>query len=608
MPTQAMQNSNLTNHTDKAFCEQISHLSCRQVVVSLLFAICAFFCFLSSPVSAATKKRAAAPWFEIEVVLFSYSRSPSNVQERFPLGASPLPVGRKIDLLTPYHYQDIKDLRALLPVCANQRTFGKYYQTTPSSSRRSKSQPLAQLPPFEFYYEPQLTDNLPATVPAAVFLADPTAAPLADPSVDPTAKSTDLVAQNITLDSVAESKITQPSANNTNAFSTESDAPTQSELEENSAQLTDDLVNELTESLAPQPTPESFASTGRIDFFDIQKELSQLYRTVYSSAFNTQDNEETSVENTSESSVSRSSLNFPSEPEYWQANWREIQAIESKRQKTLLNLKCNHYPKDVFDLFGSEPSVNDYQYTELPRFLHASTLRNEQRPHLLTRDELKLNDVYDALRKQPDVRPILHTGWRQRGYQEYSAIPVRLYAGVRYNKQFDEQSLARIVPPWKDVTETFADVELSPASTAEVEGTESVQNNIQKLLLQLSTATTSTKDDDINVQQALPATWKTNNSLWEIDGLFKIFMRGRYLNFDANFNVRRPGVLPTTIRDAVKNSVSAEHWAELQKLDGNKQYLYNYQFSQKRRVITTEIHYFDHPFMGIVVQARRWGW
>lgn len=541
-----------------------------RTILMALFAI--FTCIVCSnnPVQAASK-RASAPWFEIEVVLFSYSRSPANVQERFPLGASPLPAGRKIDLLTPYHYQDITKIRRLLPTCSNQPVFGQYFQADFAPWFLNDKLP-SRLPQFTFYYNNE------------------TAAP--ELLVSNTFSET---STNSTLQEAATQGSYQDIIQSTD---NDTDQNTVQGLDIND---TDNIGSDQVTTLQniDQPTPADFESTGVIDFFAINKELSAFYSTL-----------------DSDYSPDLLATSLPNQTQTidWQSLWQQLQHNQQQINRSIVDVTCNHYPSDPFALFI--PSTHDqYEYAELPRLINASIRRDEEQPHLLTQDELKLSDVYQTLKKQPDIRPILHTGWRQKGYQEQTAIPVRLYAGIRYQKFFDEQGLARIIPAWQHWQNTehaetsIPQNESTNSLTTDEQQAARVQDNIQKLLLKLSSQSdTETIASTERRQSSLPKAWKTSDPLWEIDGLFKIFMRGRYLNFDATFNVRRPSAFPEELSDAMQQSISPEHWQAIQAVDGNKQYLYNYQFSQKRRVITTEVHYFDHPFMGIVVQARRWGW
>ncbi|GAA60887.1 hypothetical protein P20652_2755 [Pseudoalteromonas sp. BSi20652] len=64
---------------------------------------------------------------------------------------------------------------------------------------------------------------------------------------------------------------------------------------------------------------------------------------------------------------------------------------------------------------------------------------------------------------------------------------------------------------------------------------------------------------------------------WELDGLFKIHLR-HYLYITADFDIS-------------------------QKLENGE--IESARFSQFRRVISGDVHYFDHPRMGMIVQIRK---
>ena len=76
---------------------------------------------------------------------------------------------------------------------------------------------------------------------------------------------------------------------------------------------------------------------------------------------------------------------------------------------------------------------------------------------------------------------------------------------------------------------------------------------------------------------------------WTIDGLFNVHLN-HYLYITAEFNVA--------------NSSLAAHETAL--LSDPEHQIKAVKFSQNRRVISKEIHYFDHPYMGMIVQIRRY--
>ena len=76
---------------------------------------------------------------------------------------------------------------------------------------------------------------------------------------------------------------------------------------------------------------------------------------------------------------------------------------------------------------------------------------------------------------------------------------------------------------------------------------------------------------------------------WSIEGFLKVEVE-RYLHITADFNV-------------VNSSLAEQATKRLQP--GNDLTVKSIRFQQNKRVRSNEIHYFDHPYMGMIVQIRR---
>jgi len=79
---------------------------------------------------------------------------------------------------------------------------------------------------------------------------------------------------------------------------------------------------------------------------------------------------------------------------------------------------------------------------------------------------------------------------------------------------------------------------------------------------------------------------------WSVDGLFKVYLENRYLFIDTELNIVK----------AAGFSPKQESSNKLSKSSKQKNLV---SFKQDRRVISGEIHYFDHPHIGMIVQIRR---
>ncbi|MBQ4828145.1 hypothetical protein J8L84_02485 [Alteromonas sp. MMG017] len=131
-------------------------------------------------------------------------------------------------------------------------------------------------------------------------------------------------------------------------------------------------------------------------------------------------------------------------------------------------------------------------------------------------------------------------------------------------------------------------------------------------LLALDTADVVDDADESNISAAFRA------PIWKVDGNMKVFLkyinRVPYLHIDSELFYRQPipvngqsatSLAPSisstdnrVISDANANNVTANASPEYQ--------LVSLPFSEQRRVISNQLHYFDHPLFGMVVQIRRY--
>ncbi len=198
---------------------------------------------------------------------------------------------------------------------------------------------------------------------------------------------------------------------------------------------------------------------------------------------------------------------------------------------------------------------NNYiaQMQETPVYLDAEIKQEMLTPYLIAPEELQLLDTAKRLKRR-GKKPILHTAWRQPAVKENRASSFRLYGGYNYSAQYN---YAGELKNLETDTHQHGDSHLT-RFIAKIQQGAKLENN------QLTIKNHSEYPLDT----------------WQLDGLFKVFMRGRYLNIKTDFNLR-------------SEDTSAEQ-------------LQNAHFSQFKRVISGEIHYLDHPRMGILVQIRKY--
>ena len=96
---------------------------------------------------------------------------------------------------------------------------------------------------------------------------------------------------------------------------------------------------------------------------------------------------------------------------------------------------------------------------------------------------------------------------------------------------------------------------------------------------------------DIKSQQSNESSDDSSiEEIWQVDGTIKVFLQyvGRvpYLFIDGDIDYRLPVVL-----DPVQPG---------------EQRLVSIPYQQRRRVISTQLHYFDHPMFGMLIEIRRY--
>jgi hypothetical protein len=241
----------------------------------------------------------------------------------------------------------------------------------------------------------------------------------------------------------------------------------------------------------------------------------------------------------------------------------------------------------------------DYHYDMYPRIIIAGEKRHNNYVHLMSPSNFTLREIYRTLRRQPDMRPVLHTAWRQPAGAVKYARATRLYAGIDYSQDYDFQGN----PIVKDELLGLTTEDL-PLITPEPVN---VVDNIERLLgLVDQGAKINYQTQQIEPFEALDNS-KDPTEVREVDGLLNIYVDHRnYLHIDAEFNVRREGIGQGEVVKADLSAFLSPDPAALSEPVGPL--LNNYHFKQTRRVITQQLHYFDHPYMGLIVQIRRHGW
>jgi hypothetical protein len=177
-------------------------------------------------------------------------------------------------------------------------------------------------------------------------------------------------------------------------------------------------------------------------------------------------------------------------------------------------------------------------------------------PYLAPENALQLKDLAYQLKHRGGHQLLLHTAWRQQLASKRKAQPYRWFAGINFGQQFD----------YFGKTKANAS---EPASDSAGQLLQQI-NSLEKALQQNPTSQLAELQPDLNQQNEGP--------VWQLDGLIKVYSE-RMLFAETEFNLRR---------------LSA---------DGSK--LSTYYSNDQTRLLIGEVHYLDHPYLGLVLQIRR---
>ncbi|AZQ85105.1 hypothetical protein EKO29_14615 [Colwellia sp. Arc7-635] len=522
--------------------------------------LCSAALALPLTLHAATEKKNDR-WFEVEVILFSQLGDKSQLTENFP-DSSELPKYRRsTDLLNAYINPKIGSLKQLLPSCdapiypehAVQRN-----ANLPAIFQEKSLAALSQLVDEELALLNNFTkaDN----------------SRFGDQTVSDGATLNDTVQTNL------ESRSSETSNVNINI---------------------NDQKNAITAN---------------------ESDLSSTIDTV-----------ETQVELTDEELAKIQGLVNAAEEEFQQLKFQYNLAPEP----TLLCRIDEHY---FSDYQASNPSFNYNGFTvdKMPLLIDALEEPYNEKTHLLSKASLQLNDVITDLRYSKNFRPLLHMGWRQVARPKKQSVPVKVYAGDNFaadhekklsdfNSQKNQKMAQLLAYANKQQSTTVSSVSVQvDKNQAEQQQAEQLQQakkaRIEQIINQLSQVNEDsdplftsldgqnnilTLDNDESLTAAAPLPPVQD---WLLEGFFNIHLK-HYLFITADFNILDKNL--SELATAQLSGTTAIN-TETDNVLGTKVNIDGttpiqpkaIRFKQNRRVISGEVHYFDHPYIGMVVQIR----
>lgn len=219
--------------------------------------------------------------------------------------------------------------------------------------------------------------------------------------------------------------------------------------------------------------------------------------------------------------------------------------------------------------------------------------------HLLSSSSLELEKLSEQIRRQRGLTRLLHISWRQEvPFGQDNAPTVRLYAGQNYAQQFsldgtaiaqepEAAALEEKTPP-NDAVRTLTEDAFFTELNARMAAPKSEPLSHLMQIKASKDVATSLKDEDPLANSDTP--------IWQLDGYMKVFLkyvnRVPYLHIDSEMYYRQPIPLTQQFSDNAPTQPDYK--------------LVSVPFKQLRRVISKQLHYFDHPLFGMVVEIRRY--
>lgn len=286
----------------------------------------------------------------------------------------------------------------------------------------------------------------------------------------------------------------------------------------------------------------------------------------------------------------------------------------------------------------------------LPIIIEGHDWPAASKAHLLTSNQQALSSISRQIRSNRELERLFHATWRQPVmFGKNKAFNVRLYGGQNYAQQFDmngdmrEQKLANSSDnePNNSATEFSYDstAALSDYNSNYTSGTD--ENSLSDVSTAFEADKPTAQDTDqfiavsdifadlnrrlsnpqaieygafkaldtpMIVEQgeddAIDASLRT--PIWEIDGTIKVFLkyinRVPYLHVDSEMFYRQP--VPLSYFSSEDDS--SGNAAKPRQATSTAYKLVSVPLAEQRRVISTQLHYFDHPLFGFVVQIRRY--
>ena len=182
---------------------------------------------------------------------------------------------------------------------------------------------------------------------------------------------------------------------------------------------------------------------------------------------------------------------------------------------------------------------------------------------LLAETQSQFKQLIIDIKKEPGVTGLLHMTWQENMKPRRQSRPIRIFAGKDFGQQY--QADGNPVEADNDLIEHF------------------------ELLNHYLTP-------------------NHNQAVWQLDGIINIYLN-HWLYIETDLTLREEGVKKATPLAIAEQQNNIDDLTELDNAQSDisqaTPYLYAINMKQNRRVRSDQMHYFDHPKLGLLIQIRK---
>mgnify|MGYP000701734260 CR=1 FL=1 len=539
------------------------------------------FSSLFFSISAMSASKWSGDWFEVEVILISQLDDKAKLKESFAEQSFALNYANSLDLITPYLNPNIASLKQLLPIC-NQINDQRPY--------------LEQSTVWPTFYLNKALSELKEEQIAEWELA----------SQQVSTSETD---RTLTTETFNNEQIPAQPGDNDNFFDRMKTKQEQinasvADAEHNNARNNEH--NDRANNFSNDVLDSSLINENEIDDSLITEQQKALML---------------------------EAEQFFSKIQFNQHNNYPVYALTNEKNKTSSSL-CAISQND-FQQLNVDNNLYSYlgfQINKVPTTIDNVEQLYSETPYLLNEDSLRLKDIVKQLRRSKDFRPLLHVAWRQPVFEKQGSQPLKIFAGDNLQGQYakdlatyhaekqhsflEEQRLNAIFTLSESqqkqnigkTTESTDSTEVMERKIKSVKINKILHNiheinNVEDVVATLDNSAETKSPLNVIHNNVMIANEPTAPvQPWYVEGLIDVYLIGNYLHVANDFSILN---MTLAEQESLKLKTSIVGNTANNDEAANTPKVIPIRMTQDRRMISSEVHYFDHPYMGMIIQIRR---